>query len=99
LLNNILNFFYKCTLIVSRTINANIYLRFRIFNIVFNYFNYLKKTITNYSCFLREIILKVCKKASTKLVKYYSKTKKLNKMLYNLVNILNSIQELSLYKI
>ncbi len=85
-----LNFFYKYTLIVSRTINASIYLEFRIFDAIFNYLNYIKKTITNYSCFLKEIILKVCKKASTKFVKYYSKTKKLNKMLYNLVNILNS---------
>jgi len=74
-------------------------LEFRVFDIVFNYFNYLKKTITNYSCFSKEIILKVCKKASTKLAKYYSKTKELNKMLYNFVNILNSTQKLSLYKI
>jgi len=85
-----LNFFYKCTFIVSWTINVNIYLKFRILDIVFNYFNYIKKTITNYSCFLREIILKACKKASTKLVKYYSKIEKLNKILYNFVNILNS---------
>jgi len=99
LLNNILNSFYKCTLIVSRTTNVNIYLRFRVFNIVFNYLNYIEKTITNYSCSLREIILKTCKKASTKLVKYYSKTKKLNRILYNFANILNSTQKLSLYKI
>ncbi len=85
-----MNFFYKYTLIVSRTINVNIYLKFRVFDAIFNYFNYLKKTITNYSYSLREIILKVCKKASTKLAKYYSKTKELNRMLYNLVNILNS---------
>ncbi len=87
--NNILNFFYKYTFIVFRTTNINIYLKFWIFNIVFSYFDYIKKTITNYSCFLREIILKACKKASTKLVKYYSKIEKLNKILYNLVNILN----------
>ncbi len=74
-----------------RTINVNIYLKFRVFNIVFNYLNYLKKIITNYNCFLKEIILKACKKASTKFVKYYLKIKKLNKMLYNLANILNSI--------
>jgi len=90
LLNNILNLFYKCTLIVFRTTNIDIYLKFRVFDTIFNYFNYLKKTITNYSCFLREIILKACKKASTKLVKYYSKIEKLNKILYNFVNILNS---------
>jgi len=99
LFNNILNSFYKYTFIVSRTINTNIYLRFRVFNIVFNYFCYLKKTIINYSCFLREIILKVCKKNLIKFVKYYLKTEKLNKILYNLINILNSIQKLSFYKI
>ncbi len=89
--NNILNFFYKYTFIVCRTTNTNIYLRFQVFNIVLNYFNYLKKTITNYSCFLKQIILKVCKKALTKLIKYYLKIEKLNKILYNFVNILNSI--------
>jgi len=51
----------------------------------------LKKTITNYNYFLRKIILKACKKVSTKLVKYYSKIKEFNKILYNFVNILNSI--------
>ncbi len=93
-----MNFFYKCTFIVSWTINVNIYLKFQVFDAIFNYFNYLKKTITNYSCFLKEIILKVCKKASTKLAKYYSKIEKLNKMLYNFINILNFTQKLSLYK-
>jgi len=91
LLNNILNSFYKYIFIVFQTTNLNIYLKFRVFNIVFNYLNYLKKTVINYNCFSREIILKVCKKASTKFVKYYSKTKKFSKILYNLINILNSI--------
>jgi len=59
----------------------------------------LKKIITNYSCFLRKIRLKVCEKVSTKLVEYYLKTKELNKILYNFVNILNSMQKLNLYKI
>jgi len=98
LFNNILNSFYKCTFIVFRTTNASIYLRFRIFNAIFNYLNYLRKIITNYDCFLREIIIKVCKKASTKLVKYYLKTKEFDKILYNFVNILNSTQKLSFYK-
>jgi len=99
LLNNILNSFYKYIFIVFRTTNTSIYFKFRIFNTIFNYFNYIEKTITNYSCSLRKIILKVCKKVLTKLVKYYLKTKKLNKILYNFVNILNSTQKLSLYKI
>jgi len=99
LFNNILNFFYKYTLIVSRTTNTSIYLRFRVFNIVFNYLNYIKKIITNYSYSSKKIILKACKKASTKFIKYYLKIEKLNRILYNVINILNSIQKLSLYKI
>jgi len=94
-----LNSFYKCTLIVSRTTNINIYLRFRVFDAIFNYLNYLKKTIIDYNCSSREIIIKAYKKASTKFVKYYSKTKELDRILYNLVNILNSTQKLSFYKI
>jgi len=98
LFNNILNSFYKCTLIVSRTTNVDIYLRFRVFDAIFNYFNYLEKIIIDYDCSSKEIIIKACKKVLTKLVKYYSKTKELDKILYNLVNILNSTQKLSLYK-
>ncbi len=48
-------------------------------------------TIINYSCSLKQIILKTCKKVLIKLVKYYLKTEKLNRILYNLINILNSI--------
>jgi len=38
-----LNFFYKCILIVSQTIKTNIYLEFQIFDTMFNYFKYLKR--------------------------------------------------------
>jgi len=99
LLNNILNSFYKCTLIVSRTTNIDIYLRFWVFDAIFNYLNYLKKTIINYDCSLKKIIIKACKKALIKLVKYYLKTKELDKILYSFINILNSTQKLSFYKI
>jgi len=99
LLNNILNSFYKYIFIISRITNINIYLKFRIFNAIFNYLNYLKKTIINYNCSLKKIILKACKKTWTKFVKYYLKIEKLNKILYNLVNILNFTQKLNFYKI
>jgi len=85
-----LNSFYKCTFIVSRTTNINIYLKFRVFDTIFNYLNYLKKIIIDYDCSLREIIIKACKKVSTKFVKYYSKIEEFDKILYNFVNILNS---------
>jgi len=94
-----LNSFYKYTLIVSRTTNIDIYLKFRVFDAIFNYLNYLKKIIIDYNCSSKEIIIKVCKKVLTKFVKYYSKIEELNKILYNLVNILNFTQKLSLYKI
>jgi len=94
-----LNFFYKCTFIISRTINTNIYLKFRIFDAIFNYFEYLEKIIKVNIYFLTNIVLKTCNKASTKLAKYYSKTKKLDNTLYNLVNILNFTQKISLYKL
>ncbi len=57
---------------------------------MFNYLEYLKKTIEINVCFLTKIVTKACNKILKKLAKYYSKTKKLDNTLYNLVNILNS---------
>ncbi len=65
---------------------------------MFNYLEHLKKTIEINVCSLTKIVTRVCNKASTKLAKYYSKTKELDDTLYNFVNILNSTQKLSLYK-
>jgi len=97
--NNILNFFYECTFIVSRTINIDIYLKFRVFNAIFNYLKYLKKIIRINVYFSKDIVLKICNKASTKLAKYYSKIKELDDILYNFVNILDFTQKISLYKL
>ncbi len=94
-----LNSFYKCILIISRTINIDIYLEFRIFNAIFNYLKYLKKIIRVNIYFLTNIVIKTCNKVSTKLAKYYSKIKELNNTLYNLVNILNFTQKINLYKL
>ena len=47
---------------------------------------------------MTKIVTRTCNKTLTKLAKYYSKTKELNNILYNFVNILNSTQKLSLYK-
>jgi len=98
-INNILNFFYKYTLIVSQTINTNIYLKFQVFDAIFNYFKYLKKIIRINIYFSKNIVLKVCNKASTKLAKYYLEIKRLDNILYNFVNILNSTQKFNLYKL
>ncbi len=85
-----LNFFYECILVVLRTTNTNIYLKFRIFDAIFNYLEHLKKTIEINVCFLIKIVTRACNKILKKLAKYYSKTKKLDNTLYNFVNILNS---------
>jgi len=98
LVNNILNSFYKYILIILQTINTNINLKFRIFNTIFNYLKYLKKTIEINICFSTKIVTRVSNKALTKFAKYYLKIKEFNNILYNLVNILNSTQKLSLYK-
>ncbi len=69
-----LNLFYETTLLVLRTINTDIYLGFRIFDAILNYLEYLKKKIEVYAYSSRDIILKTCNKASSKLAKYYSRT-------------------------
>jgi len=91
-----LNFFYKYILIILQTINTNIYLEFQVFNTIFNYLNYLKKIIKVNIYFLTNIVIKICNKASTKSIKYYSRTKELDNILYNFVNILDFIKKKSL---
>jgi len=98
-INNILNSFYKYTLIVLQTINTSIYLKFRVFDTIFNYLKYLEKIIRINIYFLTNIVIKICNKVSTKFAKYYSRTKELNNILYNLINILDFTQKASLYKL
>ncbi len=97
-LDNLLNFFYECTLIVSWTINADIYLKFWIFNALFNHLEQIEKNIRRSTCSSSAVIVKTCKKVSIKLTKYYVKIKDSNETIYNLANILNSTMKLNLYK-
>jgi hypothetical protein len=83
--------FYKLILIVSRTTNANIYLKFWLFNTLFNYFNIVERIIRDNACSSKTLIIKVCKLTFTKLAKYYSKTKSKDKLIYNFAIILDSI--------
>ena len=82
-----------------QTININIYLEFRVFDIIFNYLKYLEKIIRVNIYFLTNIIIKICNKASTKLAKYYSRIKELDNILYNFTSILDFTQKVSLYKL
>jgi len=81
LVSNTLIFFYKCTLIVLRITNTSIYLEFRVFDAIFNYFKHLEKIIRVNIYFLRNIVIKTCNKVSTKLAKYYLRTKELNRLI------------------
>ena len=83
--------FYKYIFIVLQTINTNINLKFRIFNIIFNYLKYLEKIIRINIYFLINIIFKICNKILIKFAKYYLKIEKLDNILYNFVNILDFI--------
>jgi len=79
-------------------INADIQLKFEIFNAFFNYLKHVEKIIKRSIYSLNAIIIKTCKKVSIKFTKYYFKIKDNNKTIYNLVNILNFTMKLSLYK-
>ncbi len=98
LVNNLLNFFYECTLVVSRTTNADIHLRFRIFDALFNHLEQIEKNIRRSTCSLSAVIVKTCEKVSIKLAKYYVKIEDSDETIYNLANILNSTMKLDLYK-
>jgi len=98
LVDNLLNFFCKCTLIVSRTINTDIQLKFQIFNALFNHLEHVEKIIRRSTCSLSAVIIKTCNKVLIKLAKYYFKIENNDETIYNLVNILNSTMKLSFYK-
>ncbi len=98
LVNNILNSFYECILIVLRTINADIQLKFRIFNALFNHLKDVKKFIKRSTSSLSAIIIKAYEKALIKLTKYYFKIEDSDETIYNIINILNFTMKLSLYK-
>ncbi len=99
LIDNLLNFFYECTLVMSWTINVDIYLKFWIFNALFNHLEQIEKNIKRSTCSSSAVIIKTCKKVLIKLVKYYVKIENSDETIYNLANILNSTMKLNLYKI
>ncbi len=93
-----LNSFYKLILIVSRIINVDIHLKFRMFDAFFNHFNVIETIVRNNACTSQALIFWACELAFNKLAKYYFKMKSKDKLIYNLVMILNSIQKLNLYQ-
>ena len=86
-------------LIVSRTVNADIYLEFRIYNAIFEYFESIKEIISESTYFYKDIINTACDKVIAKTEKCYLRTEDKDGLLYNLVVILNFINKLNMYKI
>ncbi len=82
-----------------QTINTNIYLKFRVFNAIFNYYKYLEKIIRVNIYSSTNIVIKICNKVSTKFAKYYLRIEELNNILYNFANILDFTQKVSLYNL
>jgi len=83
---------------MSRTINVNIHLNFKLFDAVFNYFNVVKEIIRNNVYFSKVFVIKACELINTKFAKYYSKIENKDELIYNFVIILDSIQKLNLYQ-
>ena len=92
-----MNSLYELTLIISCTVNAGIHLGFRIYKVIFKYFDSIKELMNESIYFYKSIINITCDKTTIKIKKYYSKTENKNDMLYNLTAILNSINKLNLY--
>jgi len=98
LVDNMLNSFYKLTLIVFRIINVDIHLEFQMFNALFNHLNVIETIVRDNACTSQALILRACKLTSNKLAKYYFKMKSKDELIYNLAMILNSTQKLNLYQ-
>ena len=93
-----LNSLYELILLISRTINANVHLKFRLYDKFFEHFNKIETTIQRNNCFFKIIIVKACEAIIEKFVKYYFKTKNKNDTIYNIANILNFTCKLKFYK-
>ena len=98
LMRTLFNKFYEITLIVSRTSNLNVHLKFRIFDVMFNHIQKIENIFQENRYFYRNFVFKVCEVANIKLNKYYNCIWKKREIIYNLVNILNFNQKLKLYK-
>ncbi len=90
LIDNMLNSFYKLTLIIFRIINVNIHLKFQIFDAFFNHLNTIKMIVRDNACTSQALVLQACELTFNKLAKYYFKMKSKDELIYNLTMILNS---------
>jgi len=93
-----LNSFYELTLIVSKIINVDIHLKFRMFDALFNHLNVIETIVRDNACISQALVLRACELAFNKLAKYYFKMKSKDELIYNLTMILNFTQKLNLYQ-
>ena len=75
-------------------------MRFRLYDELFEHFNIVEREVkvNKLSTQMKAIIIKTCETTFEKLVKYYSKIKGKDELLYNFVNVLNFTSKLNLYE-
>ena len=81
--------FYEITLIVFRITNANVQIEFIVFNVLYDYFDFIVKSMRLNQFTNKTLILIVYEKIMKKFKKCYVKTINENEKIYNFVNILN----------
>ena len=74
LIKALLNKFYEIILIVSRTSNSSVHLKFRIFDIMFNHFQEIKNIFQKSNYYYRNFVFAAYKAANKKFDKYYNRT-------------------------
>ena len=65
--------FYEVTLIISRTSNSSVHLRFRIFDVMFDHIQEIENIFQENRYFYRDFVFKACEAANIKLDKYYNR--------------------------
>ena len=65
--------FYEAILIVSRTSNSSVHLRFQIFNAIFDHFQKIENIFQESRYHYRNFVLAAYETANKKLDKYYNR--------------------------
>ena len=95
---NMLKTFYEITLIVFQITNVNVQIEFIVFNVLYDYFDFIVELMRLNQFSNKTLFLIVCEKIIKKFKKYYVKTINENKKIYSFINILNLINKLSFYE-
>ena len=73
-MKTLLDKFYEVILIVSRTSNSSVHLKFRIFDAMFDHLQEIENIFQESRYRYRNFVFATCEVASKKLNKYYNRT-------------------------